>query len=73
MDATLAYQRLHPQDHGAVAQSIQDSAETRQPWRHAEAIFSVSKHLGLRVVAEGVETREQADLLLSHGCDCLQG
>jgi diguanylate cyclase (GGDEF)-like protein len=38
-----------------------------------EAILSVSKHLGLRVVAEGVETREQADFLLSRGCDCLQG
>ena len=38
-----------------------------------EAILSVSKHLGLRVVAEGVETREQADFLLGHGCDCLQG
>ena len=38
-----------------------------------EAILSVSQHLGLRVVAEGVETREQADFLLSRGCDCLQG
>ncbi|MCH8180652.1 MAG: EAL domain-containing protein [Proteobacteria bacterium] len=38
-----------------------------------EAILSVSRHLGLRVVAEGVETREQADFLRSRGCDCLQG
>lgn len=38
-----------------------------------EAILSVSQHLGLRVVAEGVETEEQATFLKSHGCQCLQG
>lgn len=38
-----------------------------------EAILSVSQHLGLRVVAEGVETEEQAAFLKSHGCHCLQG
>ena len=38
-----------------------------------EAILSVSQHLGLRVVAEGVETQEQATFLTSHGCQCLQG
>lgn len=38
-----------------------------------EAILSVSQHLGLRVVAEGVETEEQAAFLKSHGCQCLQG
>jgi len=38
-----------------------------------EAILSVSQHLGLRVVAEGVETEEQAAFLTSHGCQCLQG
>ena len=38
-----------------------------------EAILSVSQHLGLRVVAEGVETQEQAAFLTSRGCQCLQG
>ena len=38
-----------------------------------EAILSVSQHLGLRVVAEGVETQEQAAFLTAHGCQCLQG
>lgn len=38
-----------------------------------EAILSVSQHLGLRVVAEGVETEEQAAFLKTHGCHCLQG
>jgi len=30
-------------------------------------------HLGLKVVAEGVETRAQADFLISHDCACMQG
>jgi len=38
-----------------------------------EAIVSVARHLKLRVVAEGVETRAQADFLAGIGCDCLQG
>ncbi|MBH1987345.1 MAG: EAL domain-containing protein [Burkholderiales bacterium] len=38
-----------------------------------EAILSVARHLRLRVVAEGVETRDQADFLVGHACDCLQG
>jgi diguanylate cyclase (GGDEF)-like protein/PAS domain S-box-containing protein len=38
-----------------------------------EAIVSVARHLKLRVVAEGVETRAQADFLAGLGCDCLQG
>lgn len=38
-----------------------------------EAIISMAHKLGITVVAEGVETRQQADLLLQFGCDYLQG
>ncbi|REG83760.1 bifunctional diguanylate cyclase/phosphodiesterase [Marinomonas pollencensis] len=38
-----------------------------------EAIISMAHALGVLVVAEGVETQEQADLLLGYGCDYLQG
>ncbi len=37
------------------------------------AIASLGRRLALRVVAEGVETAEHADLLRSLGCDELQG
>ena len=38
-----------------------------------QAILGMAGHLGLRVVAEGVETQQQADFLIAHGCDGLQG
>jgi diguanylate cyclase (GGDEF)-like protein len=38
-----------------------------------EAILTMARALGLRVVAEGVETPAQRDLLVQMGCDELQG
>ncbi|MBS3810191.1 MAG: EAL domain-containing protein, partial [Desulfobacterales bacterium] len=39
----------------------------------AEAILSMGKTLSLRVVAEGVETKEQMTYLREHSCDEMQG
>ncbi|WP_341646770.1 EAL domain-containing protein [Thauera sp. SDU_THAU2] len=39
----------------------------------ASAIISLGHSLGLRVVAEGVETRAHLDVLQRHGCDLAQG
>jgi EAL domain-containing protein (putative c-di-GMP-specific phosphodiesterase class I) len=39
----------------------------------ARSIVALARALHLRVVAEGVETQEQADLLATLGCDELQG
>lgn len=36
-------------------------------------IMALARNLGLSVVAEGVETDLQRDLLVSLGCECLQG
>ena len=37
------------------------------------SVIELSHRLGLRVVAEGVETESQQHFLLSHGCDLIQG
>jgi EAL domain-containing protein (putative c-di-GMP-specific phosphodiesterase class I) len=38
-----------------------------------DAIVAMGRALSLTVVAQGVETREQADFLRTHACDELQG
>lgn len=39
----------------------------------AVAIIDLAHHMGLKVVAEGIETRDQLDYLSAHGCDEMQG
>lgn len=39
----------------------------------ANAIISVANTLGMKVIAEGVETRQQYEYLREHGCDKMQG
>ncbi|MEG0614757.1 MAG: bifunctional diguanylate cyclase/phosphodiesterase [Oscillospiraceae bacterium] len=35
--------------------------------------ISLAKHLNMEIVAEGIETKEQVDLLKENGCDLIQG
>src|SRR5204863_6157643 len=50
--------------------------QTTKGGRHAaiaQAVISMGHALGMRVLAEGVETPEQLDFLRRHGCDECQG
>jgi diguanylate cyclase (GGDEF)-like protein len=52
---------------------VRDIARDAEETGLADAIIAMGKSLSLTVVAQGVETREQADFLRLHACDELQG
>jgi diguanylate cyclase (GGDEF)-like protein len=39
----------------------------------ADAVIAMGKTLGLTIVAQGIDTREEADFLRAHACDEIQG
>ncbi|WP_415902558.1 EAL domain-containing protein [Neptuniibacter sp. QD29_5] len=49
---------------------VQDSSEAAEIVR---SIISLSQNMNIKVIAEGVETREQLDFLIKHDCDEIQG
>jgi diguanylate cyclase (GGDEF)-like protein len=52
---------------------VKDLEGSQQARSIAKSIIDMAKALGLHVVAEGVETSGQSDILVSMGCDELQG
>ncbi|MDE2428191.1 MAG: EAL domain-containing protein [Burkholderiales bacterium] len=52
---------------------VQDTPDDPNGTAIVQSILSMAAHLGLRVVAEGVETREQAEFLIANGCTSMQG
>jgi diguanylate cyclase (GGDEF)-like protein len=52
---------------------IRDIAGTAEDTGLADAIIAMGKSLSLTVVAQGVETKDQAEFLRTHACDELQG
>jgi diguanylate cyclase (GGDEF)-like protein len=52
---------------------IRDIAGAAEDTGLADAIIAMGKSLSLTVVAQGVETKDQAEFLRTHACDELQG
>ena len=52
---------------------VKDVATDADARAVVDAVIRLAQALGMRVVAEGVETREQRDVLIGLGCDELQG
>lgn len=72
--SSLAYLKRLPLYELKIDRSfVQDAPLDGNDAAIVQAILSVARHLRLRVVAEGVETRQQADFLIAHHCDGLQG
>jgi diguanylate cyclase (GGDEF)-like protein len=72
--SSLAYLRQLPARQLKIDRSFINDLETSNDARAlVDAIVRLSHALGLRVVAEGVETAGQRDILIKLGCDELQG
>ena len=52
---------------------LHDAKDAQKGRKILEKMISMSKEIGLKVVTEGVETKEQADFLQSIGTDIYQG
>ncbi|HEV7718380.1 MAG TPA: EAL domain-containing protein [Arsenicitalea sp.] len=65
--------KLSPRRFKIDRQLINPIAESRGQRRLVASIIDIGKTLGIKVVAEGVETLEQAKILRELGCDILQG
>lgn len=72
--SSLSYLRRLPADVLKIDRSfVQEATSDRSVRAIIETIVSLSRTLGMSIVAEGVETAAEADLLRNAGCDVLQG
>ena len=72
--SSLAYLRRLPLDQLKIDQEfVRDIIADASSSAIAQSIISLSKAMGLSVIAEGVETKEQRDFLAHMGCHSFQG
>lgn len=72
--SSLSYFRQFPFDKVKIDQSfVRDMAENRQSMAVVKAVIGIGQALDILVLAEGVETVEQLDILSAAGCHQLQG
>ncbi|MDO5894802.1 bifunctional diguanylate cyclase/phosphodiesterase [Agrobacterium sp. Azo12] len=71
--SSLETLRSFPFDKIKLDKSFVHELESRQSKAFVRAIVALGKSLDVAVLAEGVETREQLQVLLSEGCDEVQG
>ena len=72
--SALSYLKKFDLDYLKIDRSfIRDITDDESDLAIVESIIVMAKRLGTKVVAEGVETQAQADLIATAGCDMAQG
>jgi diguanylate cyclase (GGDEF)-like protein len=72
--SSLAYLKHFPIESLKIDRSfVADLGRDSNDAAICAAIIAMGRQLGLKIVAEGVETREQLDFLATHGCTLAQG
>ncbi len=72
--SSLSYLKKFDIDYLKIDQSfVRNMADDANDRTLCEAIIMMAHKLGLKVIAEGVETEQQRDLLAAYGCDYAQG
>ncbi len=72
--SALSYLKKFDIDYLKIDQSfVRDLATDPNDMALSEAIIVMAHKLGIKVIAEGVETEEQHNILAEAGCDYAQG
>jgi diguanylate cyclase (GGDEF)-like protein len=72
--SSLAYLKHFPIESLKIDRSfVADLGRDSNDAAICAAIIAMGRQLGLKIVAEGVETREQLEFLTTHGCTLAQG
>ena len=72
--SSLSYLKRFAVDRLKIDQSfVRDMTHNYDDAEIAQAIINLGHTLGLEIVSEGVETKEQLELLKKQGCDIIQG
>jgi diguanylate cyclase (GGDEF)-like protein/PAS domain S-box-containing protein len=72
--SSLSYLKRYPFDTLKIDSSfVRDIVTNPEDRALIQAMVAMAHNLSLKVVAEGVESREQLDLVQTYGCDIIQG